>query len=374
MIKYLGSPNGLITANQIADGSILGADITANTIANTKLVVGTITGTEIASNTIANLKIADTAAIVYSKLTLANSVVNSDININAGIVNTKLASGTLTNTEINASAAIVGSKLADASIANGKLVAGTLTNTEISGTANIVLSKLATISAGQVVLGNSAGVPTNTALTGHVLVDSGGATTINTAVIVNTHISTTAAIAYSKLSLSSSIVNGDIAPATISNTKLVAGTLTNAEISGSAAISPLKLSGYGANFTQSSLVVGIGANTQFSSLSVTSVGGATGGGGGGLTAPVAGLYSFSLSISSPNGGTGYGLQAACVVRTDSTAGAYAFQTGATVTTNKINVGGTLWLTTSGTVTFFVNNLTGVAATVNAEAFVRLVSN
>ena len=142
MINYLGSPNGLITANQIADGSILGADITSNTISNTKLVDLTVTGDKVASNTIGNLKIADTAAIVYSKLTLANSILNADINTAAGIVNTKLASGTLTNTEINASAAIVGSKLADASIANTKLIAATLTNTEISGTAAINPTKL----------------------------------------------------------------------------------------------------------------------------------------------------------------------------------------------------------------------------------------
>ena len=252
MIKYLGSPNGLITANQIADGSILGSDITANTIANTKLADLTITGDKVASNTIANLKISDTAAIIYSKLTLANSIVNADINTVAGIVNTKLAAGTLTNTEINASAAIVGSKLADVSIANTKLVAGSIYNAEINAAANIVgskladvsiantklvagsiynaeinaaaniaLTKLANISAGRVLIGNATNIPTATLVSGDITITDAGLVTIGTDAIINTNI------------VASTITGDRIAANTIGNAKLstAAGDIAGAWVS-----------------------------------------------------------------------------------------------------------------------------------------------
>ena len=221
MINYLGSPNGLITANQIADGSILGSDITANTIANTKLADLTITGDKVASNTIANLKISDTAAIIYSKLTLANSIVNADINTVAGIVNTKLAAGTLTNTEINASAAIVGSKLADVSIANTKLVAGSIYNAEINAAANIALTKLANISAGRVLIGNATNIPTATLVSGDITITDAGLVTIGTDAIINTNI------------VASTITGDRIAANTIGNAKLstAAGDIAGAWVS-----------------------------------------------------------------------------------------------------------------------------------------------
>ena len=68
--------------------------------------------------------------------------------------------------------------------------------------------------------GNSATVTTNANLTGDVT-STGNATAIGSGVIINADVNASAAIAYSKLNLSSSIVTGDI----------VDGTITKADIS-----------------------------------------------------------------------------------------------------------------------------------------------
>jgi hypothetical protein len=138
--------------------------------------------TSIQNDVITNLMVNPSAAIAYSKLNLALSIVNADISGSAAIAYSKLNLATsIVNADISGSAAIAYSKLALAlSIVNG----------DISASAAIAYSKL------------------NLALS-----------------IVNGDISGSAAIAYSKLNLTTSIVNGDInASAAIAYSKLAALT------------------------------------------------------------------------------------------------------------------------------------------------------
>jgi hypothetical protein len=138
--------------------------------------------TSIQNDVITNLMVNSSAAIAYSKLNLATSIVNGDISASAAIAYSKLNLATsIVNGDISNSAAIAYSKLALAlSIVNG----------DISASAAIAYSKL------------------NLALS-----------------IVNGDISASAAIAYSKLNLATSIVNGDIAAgAVIAYSKLAALT------------------------------------------------------------------------------------------------------------------------------------------------------
>jgi hypothetical protein len=77
--------------------------------------------------------------------------------------------------------------------------AGVIVNADVSTGAAIAHSKLANITAGQVMLGNASNVPTATALSGDVTINSSGVTAIGSGVIVDADISASAEIAVSKL-------------------------------------------------------------------------------------------------------------------------------------------------------------------------------
>jgi len=74
-----------------------------------------------------------------------------------------------------------------------------IVNDEIDASAAIAHTKLASITAGQVLLGNASNVPTATALTGDVTVNSSGVTAIGSGVIVDADVSASAEIAVNKL-------------------------------------------------------------------------------------------------------------------------------------------------------------------------------
>lgn len=183
---------------------------------------------------LSNANIAAAAAIAYSKLNLASSIVNSDISGSAAIAYSKLAlSNSIVNTDISSSAAIAYSKLA---------LTGSIVNADISASAAIAYSKLA--------------------LTGS---------------IVNSDISASAAIAYSKLALTGTIVNADIASgAAIAYSKLnLASSVVNADISASAAIALSKLAALTANRALISDGSGIIAVSPVSATELSYVGGVT---------------------------------------------------------------------------------------------------
>jgi hypothetical protein len=79
------------------------------------------------------------------------------------------------------------------------LLDGTIVNGDINASAAIAHSKLANITAGSVLLGNATNVPTATALSGDVTVNSSGVTAISSGVIVDADINASAAIADTKL-------------------------------------------------------------------------------------------------------------------------------------------------------------------------------
>lgn len=102
--------------------------------------------------------------------------------------------------------------------------AGALTNALISATAGIVHSKLAATTPGYVLLGTTTtGAITGTPLSGDVTISPTGVTAITAGAIVNADVSASAAIAYSKLALTGSILNADLASG-IAVSKLATGT------------------------------------------------------------------------------------------------------------------------------------------------------
>jgi microcystin-dependent protein/sporulation protein YlmC with PRC-barrel domain len=100
-------------------------------------------------------------------------------------------------------------------------------------------------------VGNATNVPTSTALSGDVTVNSSGVTAIGAGVIVDADVSASAAISLSKLA------TGALPSAiTVASANIVDGTIVNADISGSAAIDHSKL----ANITAGSVLIGNATN------------------------------------------------------------------------------------------------------------------
>ena len=120
---------------------------------------------------------------------------------------------------------------------------GTIVNADISTTAAIAFSKLASLSSANILVGDASGVPTATAVTGDVTITNSGVTAIASNVIVNADINSAAAITYSKLALSSGITNTDIsASAAVAYSKLaLSNSIINADIASAAAIVDTKL-------------------------------------------------------------------------------------------------------------------------------------
>jgi hypothetical protein len=124
------------------------------------------------------------------------------------------------------------------------IASGAIVNADINSSADIALSKLAAGSAGQIIIGaTTTGVPTYRTPSGDITLSNTGEFQIASAAIVNADVSSSAAIAYSKLALTGSIVNADIgSSAAIAYSKLsLAGSIVNADIGVSAAIALSKL-------------------------------------------------------------------------------------------------------------------------------------
>lgn len=114
--------------------------------------------------------------------------------------------------------AVTSTALADNAVTSAKILDGTIVNADINASAAIAHSKLASITAGQVLLGNASNVPTATALSGDVTVNSSGVTAIGSGVIVDADVNASAAIAYSKLA---SMTGGSVLLGNASNVPTV---------------------------------------------------------------------------------------------------------------------------------------------------------
>jgi hypothetical protein len=132
----------------------------------------------------------------------------------------------------------------DTGTVTGTMIASdTIVNADVSTSAAIAFSKLASMTSARILLGNSSNVATVTAVTGDITISNAGVTAIAAGVIVNADINASAAIAYSKLALSSGIVNTDVsASAAIVYSKLALSSgIVNTDISASAAVVYSKL-------------------------------------------------------------------------------------------------------------------------------------
>lgn len=134
-------------------------------------------------------------AITSAKIALG-AIQNLDVATNAGILVTKLAPGTAGQIlQSNATPAPAWTTVTgDVTISNTGVTAigaNVVVDGDIATNANIAHTKLANITAGSVLMGNASNVPTATALTGDVTVNSSGVTAISAGAVVKADLSTT---------------------------------------------------------------------------------------------------------------------------------------------------------------------------------------
>lgn len=146
----------------------------------------------------------------WTKVTLIKRATNSWVATGGGLaVQTVEIDNLAVTTAKLADDAVTGDKIADSSVSSAHIVDGTIVNADINASAAIALSKLATGTQGTVVIHNSSGVPTATALSGDITVTNAGVTAIGSSkvtsdmivdgTIVNTDINASANIALSKI-------------------------------------------------------------------------------------------------------------------------------------------------------------------------------
>jgi sporulation protein YlmC with PRC-barrel domain len=171
-------------------------------------------------------------------------------------------------------------KLADGAVTSAKILDGTILNIDINASAAIALTKLATGTIGTVVLHNASGVPTATALSGDVTVNSSGVTAIGSGVVVNADINASAAIELSKLATSTAgnviVYNSSGVPTAVAETgdvlisdsgvtSIATGVIVNADVNASAAIAHSKL----ANATAGQVLLGTTTTGVVTATTVT---------------------------------------------------------------------------------------------------------
>jgi hypothetical protein len=203
---------GTVTATAfVGDGSGL------TNLATGTLGDNSVTSAKILDGAIVNADVNDSAAIVYSKLNLSNSLVAADLTTGA-ITSAKILDGTIAANDV--SSAIVTSNyhgtvtatafsgdgsgltnvatgtLSDNSVTSAKILDGAIVNGDVNASAGITYSKLN--------------------LTGGIL---------------NADVNASAAIGYSKLNLSNSLVAADLTTDAVTSAKILDGTIAANDVS-----------------------------------------------------------------------------------------------------------------------------------------------
>jgi hypothetical protein len=188
-------------------------------------------------------------------------IVNADINTAAAIAHSKLAAMTagyilVGNGSTVPVAVAVSGDLTMGNDGTAAIASGVIVNADVNASAAIAFSKLATLASGNILVGNASGVPTSVTMSGDVTIVAAGTTSIASDVIVNADINTAAAIAHSKLAPMTAgyvlvgsaatvptavAITGDIGLSNTGVVSITADSIVNADVKTDAAIAFSKL-------------------------------------------------------------------------------------------------------------------------------------
>ena len=258
-IRLTGDLAGVANSPEVAAGAISTTKLADNAVTTAKLVNASVTNAKLDK---ANIPLSGFAAAVAevnlgsNRLTNVTNPTSPQDAATKNYVDSSVSSGApdadlTTKGKIQLTGDLTGSAgfpvIASNAVTSDKILDGTIVNADLSTTAAIAYSKLnlaSSIAVGD--LANNA-VETNKIKDAAVTSDK-----ILDGTIANADLSTTAAIAYSKLNLASSIVVGDLADNAVTTAKLANASVTNGKLDKT----NIPLSGFGAAVAE----VNLGSN------------------------------------------------------------------------------------------------------------------
>ena len=210
---------GTVSTQMLAANAVTTAKITDANITTAKLADGSVTSAKIADLGIATGDIAD-AAITGAKI-LDGAVGTAKIDDSA-VTAAKIGTSAVTTVKI-ADSNVTTTKIADLNVTTGKIADSAITSAKIAD---------GTIVAGDIADGaiTSAKILDGTIATADLADGAVTSAKIADGTIVNADVSTTAGIAYSKLSLGGTITSADLVDGTIVASDIADGTITQAKM------------------------------------------------------------------------------------------------------------------------------------------------
>ena len=236
----LGLADNAVTSTKIANGTITPSKFDATGLSSGNVL--TYNGANVVWTTPSTSPTGAAGGDLtgsYPNPTISNNVITNSMLQANSVTTSKVANGTVTTSKM-ADSAISGLKLLTYAVTNRHLADGSVTTSKIDPTG---------AASGNVLSYNGTNVAWTTPSTsptgaaGGSLAGSYPNPSIAAGAISNAEINGSAAIAYSKLSLNNSIVNGDITANSITTSKVANGTVTTSKMADSA-ISGLKLLTY----------------------------------------------------------------------------------------------------------------------------------
>jgi len=201
----------------------------ANSVDSSELVDGSVDASHLASDSVQEAKIAN-GAVTRDKI--AADAINNTKLADGAVQSENIVNGNVTHDKIGTNAVQADNILAD-SVTTAKIANG-----------NVTLAKIEDVTDGRIIVGNGSNKPTAVAVSGDVTLANDGTVTIANDAIDSEHYA------------DASIDNRHLANDAVTTDKILAGTIINDDISGSASIDHSKI----AAITDGHIIVGSGSN------------------------------------------------------------------------------------------------------------------